>query len=80
MAQLSDRTPLNVPGSWYVDDTCTDCGLCPEIAPQVFRRDDTHAQSYAWHQPATEEELALALEAQRSCPTESIGSDAEQLR
>jgi ferredoxin len=76
MAHLSDRIPVNIPGPWYNDDTCVDCGLCPEMAPQIFRRDDTLAQSYVWRQPSTEEELTLAREAQQACPTDSIGNDA----
>ena len=35
MAQLSDRFLLNVPGAWYNDTSCIDCGLCPEIAPGI---------------------------------------------
>ena len=76
MAHLPDRLSINASGPWYNDDSCCECGLCPEIAPQIFRRDDTGGQSYVWHQPGSEEELALAREAQRACPTESIGDDA----
>jgi len=76
MAQLSDRHPANVSGLWYNDTNCIDCGLCPEIAPGIFRRDDHSFQAVVWHQPETEEELALAREAQTACPTESIGCDA----
>ena len=75
MAQLSDRFFLNVPGAWYNDTSCIDCGLCPEIAPGIFRRDDAHGQTFVWHQPQSEAELALAREAQQECPTESIGDD-----
>ena len=75
MANPTDRFFRNVPGSFYNDDTCTDCGLCPEIAPGIFRRDDEHGQSYVWQQPQTDEERALAREAVIACPTESIGED-----
>ena len=77
MAHLSDRLPANVPGAWYNDNTCVECGLCPDMAPQIFRRDDITGQSIVWHQPGSPEELALALEVQQACPTESIGSDGE---
>ncbi len=80
MPQLSDRHPANLPGLWYIDTSCIDCGLCPETAPAVFRRDDAGLQSVVWHQPETEEEIALAREAQRLCPTESIGSDGVSVR
>lgn len=75
MASLNERLSINLPGSFYIDDSCTDCGLCPEIAPATFRRHDALGQSFVWHQPESEPELALALEAQAACPTESIGSD-----
>jgi ferredoxin len=76
MANPADRYFRNVPGPFYNDDTCTDCDLCREIAPGIFRRDDEQAQTYVWHQPETPEELALAREAMAACPTETIGEDA----
>jgi ferredoxin len=75
MADLSNRVSRNVPGTFYNDDTCTDCDLCREIAPGIFRRDDELAQSYVWRQPETPEERALAQEAMGACPSESIGDD-----
>ena len=75
MANPKDKVPANVPGPYYNDMTCIDCGLCPEIAPQIFRRHDDTGYSYVWHQPKTAEEIALAEDARESCPTESIGND-----
>jgi len=49
----------------------------PEIAPQVFMRDDDEGYSYVYRQPLSEVELKLAHEAIFSCPTESIGADGE---
>jgi len=75
MANILDRLPQNVPGRFYVDSTCIDCGLCPSTAPAHFRRDDDIGQSYVHQQPETEEKIALCREALESCPTESIGED-----
>ncbi len=75
MPNPKDKVPENVPGPYYNDTTCIDCGLCPEIAPQIFRRQDDHGYSYVYHQPVTAEERAAAEEARESCPTESIGND-----
>lgn len=75
MADPHDRSPRNLPGSYYVDHTCTDCDLCRFTAPAVFTRDDLHALSYVFHQPATPTELAAAEEARLSCPTDSIGRE-----
>ena len=77
MADPDNKHPLNVAGPYYNDDTCIDCDLCREIAPQIFRRDDESGASYVWHQPGSPEEIALAEEALQACPTESIGSDGE---
>ena len=75
MANPHDKVPENVPGPYYNDNTCIDCGLCPEIAPHIFRRQDDGGYSYVHRQPVTKEEIALAEEARESCPTESIGND-----
>lgn len=75
MANILDRLLQNVSGRFYVDSTCTDCGLCPSTAPDHFRRDDDIGQSFVFRQPVTEEEIALCLEALEGCPTESIGED-----
>lgn len=75
MPQITERLPQNVPGRFYVDASCTDCGLCPSTAPAHFRRDDDIGQSYVFHQPETPEEIALCREALEGCPTESIGEE-----
>ena len=75
MANPQDKSPENVPGPYYNDSTCLDCGLCPNLAPQIFRRQDEGGYTYVYHQPVTREEIALAEEALQCCPTESIGND-----
>ena len=79
MANLQDKTPENVPGRYYVDNTCIDCDMCREIAPQIFKRQDDGAYSYVYRQPVTQEEIALAEEALAHCPTETIGNDGASL-
>ena len=75
MANQTEKHPLNVNGAFYNDLTCVDCGLCPEIAPTLFRRDDDGGYSYVYKQPETDEEKSVAKEAVECCPTESIGDD-----
>jgi ferredoxin len=77
MANKTLKYPENVPGKFYVDNTCTDCDLCRNIAPQFFTRQDDNGYSYVFRQPQTPEELAAAEEARTSCPTETIGNDGE---
>lgn len=75
MADKNDKNPLNVPGKFYTDLSCTDCDLCREIASQIFKRDDQEGVTFVAKQPESPEEIALALEALESCPTETIGND-----
>ncbi|MBN8247615.1 MAG: ferredoxin [Verrucomicrobia bacterium] len=75
MANRNDRHPANVPGAYYVDDTCTDCDLCRSLAPQFFLRHEESGSSYVHRQPVTPEEVAAAEEALRQCPTDTIGND-----
>ena len=73
MADQNEIHPLNVSGEFFNDLSCTDCGLCPELAPSLFRRDHEEGLSYVYRQPISETERDLAIEAVESCPTESIG-------
>lgn len=78
MANKSVRLPQNVPGPYYVDESCIDCDMCRENAPQFFKRDDEIGMSFVYRQPVTSEELAVAEEARESCPTDSIGNDGSE--
>ncbi len=75
MANKHDRNAGNVAGPFYIDSSCVDCDMCRETAPATFRRNDYIGMSIAFRQPATPEEIALAIEAMNGCPTESIGND-----
>jgi ferredoxin len=75
MANKLQKSPENIPGRFYVDNTCIDCGLCPDTAPQIFKRYDEGGYSIVYRQPQTPEDIALAEEAVSGCPTESIGND-----
>jgi ferredoxin len=77
MADRNLKSPENVPGRYYVDNTCIDCDLCRQLAPRSFTRNDDGGYSYVYHQPETAEEVAAAEEARESCPTETIGDDGE---
>ena len=75
MAEKANRLPQNVPGPYYVDDTCIDCDMCRTTAPDFFRRNDEIASSVVYRQPVTPEERSVAEEARQGCPTDSIGND-----
>src|SRR5215831_19230418 len=66
----------NVPGDFFVDETCIDCDLCRQIAPSVFR--DAGEYSVVFNQPAAAEELKRAEMALIACPTGSIGTQSKR--
>jgi glyoxylase-like metal-dependent hydrolase (beta-lactamase superfamily II)/ferredoxin len=72
VATLAQRLPDNVPGDFFVDDTCIDCDACRIFAPSIFS--DKGDQSVVYHQPQNSAELLAAQKALISCPTASIGS------
>lgn len=71
MADLDDKHPQGVPGPFFTDLSCIDCGLCHEDVPEVFKLDEER-RSYVWQQPRTEEEGERAREAMEGCPVEAI--------
>ena len=75
MADKTNRCHDNVPGPWYVDNSCIICGLCAEYAPDIFRISGDQDHTCVFHQPATPEELKLAEEVRGYCPIDAIGND-----
>jgi ferredoxin len=73
MADIDQKVPENVPGRFYVDETCIDCDLCRELAPKCFVRLDDAGYSYVFHQPTSPEEEAACRSAMDECPVEAIG-------
>ncbi|MCF7944999.1 MAG: ferredoxin [Spirochaetia bacterium] len=74
MADKSDKNENNVEGKFYVDNTCTSCGLCTDTAPEFFDTDDDDL-AYVKKQPTDQEGEELCQEALDSCPVEAIGDD-----
>jgi len=54
-----------------ITDACIDCGLCAEIAPQLFELDDLLGRAVPKRDPEVGEEN-VAREAADSCPVEAI--------
>ena len=77
MADLTDRLPLNVAGSLFVDSQCIDCDLCRQTAPANFSRDAQAGYSFVSKQPEGPEEVAQCLEALDECPVDAIGQDTD---
>ena len=72
MANTKRAYAENVPGDFFVDNTCIDCDLCRQIAPPVFREESDH--SIVYRQPGTAAESHSAGMALVACPTGSIGT------
>lgn len=51
---------------------CIGCGLCPEIAPDLYRMDDDDGKAAAVKSEISEKEAASANEAAVSCPVNAI--------
>ncbi|MEJ8637044.1 ferredoxin [Streptomyces sp. MS2.AVA.5] len=64
------RLPLD--GRFHIDDTCIDCHLCRDLAPDNFESDDENEIHYVCKQPEDESELEGVLDAYESCPSNSI--------
>ncbi len=75
MAQPALRLSGNVPGPLFVDESCIDCDLCRQIAPETFA--SAHRRSIVSHQPQSERDRLRAAVALVTCPTASIGGAAK---
>src|SRR5262245_58421912 len=72
MANRNHAYAENVPGAFFVDETCIDCDQCRQIAPSVFLEESDH--SIVYHQPESADETHRAAMALVACPTGSIGA------
>jgi len=62
----------NVPGKFYVNESCDGCGLCFSIAPDLFSYTADKKFFYVSKQPENENELRIIQEAIEACPLKSI--------
>lgn len=79
MATIELRTPMNVAGKFYVDDSCIDCMVCKDMAPNNFSLDSNTETYYVSRQPETQQELDDVTDAMDSCPCSAIGDDGERV-
>lgn len=79
MAEKAHKVPENVPGPWYVDDTCTPCRVCLDVplAETFLKYNDDETYVYFYRQPEGEEEIESAHETMAICPQGAIGEDGE---
>jgi glyoxylase-like metal-dependent hydrolase (beta-lactamase superfamily II)/ferredoxin len=77
MADRARRHPENVPGPWFVDESCIDCDASRQCAPSIFGIAGD-GRSVVVRQPSTDDERRAAARAMLVCPTASIGVDGER--
>jgi len=77
MPNPKTRVEENVLGPFYVDNSCTSCEKCIELAPHNFSLNDTATSAFVSKQPANEDELNACNKAKDVCPTDSIGDDGD---
>jgi ferredoxin len=65
----------NVPGTFYVLETCIGCSLCHELSPVNFTINIDEGYDYVSRQPETMEEAEQCLRALQSCPADAIRND-----
>lgn len=70
MATRRRRHPDNVPGDWWIDTACIDCGAACDLAPGLIAR--RGGQSVFVRQPETPQDEHLAWLAALACPTASV--------
>jgi ferredoxin len=78
MADSKRKVRETVSGRYYVDETCIDCDLCRETAPDSFTRHDGEGYSYVYRQPLTPAQEAACQAALEECPVEAIGDDGDR--
>src|SRR5437773_602768 len=76
MAEIAKRLAANVPGEFFVDSTCIDCGTCRQVAPATFA--EGRDASFVQRQPAGESEAHRARMALVACPVAAIGAERKQ--
>ena len=75
MADNTIKIAQNVPGAYYVDQTCSVCRTCLNEAPSLLQLTDDESAVFFARQPVGPEEEAAAQSAMEVCPTTSIGND-----
>jgi glyoxylase-like metal-dependent hydrolase (beta-lactamase superfamily II) len=72
------RNPNSVPGEWFIDTACINCGASRHVAPGLIV--ERNGKSVFVRQPVTPEEQVAAWRARLVCPTASVRSETKQPR
>ena len=72
MERNTQPWPQNVPGLYYVNMKCIDCGNCRRHAPMNFGRVNSEVHAYVKSQPKTPVEIEQCEKAIACCPVKAI--------
>jgi ferredoxin len=80
MASKELRLDANVPGPWYIDNSCLPCLRCldeagPDTENALLHLSEDESYVFFIKQPQTNDELAAAESAMEVCPQNAIGRD-----
>ena len=75
MANKNSKFKENIPGRYYVDDSCIACDACCIEAPKFFAMNDDDGHAFVMLQPLSPEDIKEAENALEACPVEAIGRD-----
>ncbi|HBE04259.1 MAG: ferredoxin [Spirochaetes bacterium GWF1_41_5] len=75
MADKNKKIAENIPGRYYVDNTCIACGLCTADAQNNFFMLEDSSAAFVKKQPANAEEEKSCASVMDSCPVNAIGSN-----
>jgi ferredoxin len=80
MTSKNDRLAENIPGPWYVDNSCLPCLRCleeagPDSPTPLLRPSEDESFVFFVKQPESESEIAAAERALEACPQAAIGKD-----
>jgi ferredoxin len=76
VADQRQKWAENLPGRYYVDETCIASKYCVSAAPDNFRIDES-GHAYIFAQPATPDQEEQCRDAMAGCPVNAIGDDGD---
>jgi ferredoxin len=74
MADKDKKTASNVPGPFFVDESCIGCEACVDEAPENFRIGDD-SLAFVFKQPEEPGEREACESALDACPVQAIGKE-----
>ena len=71
MVNINEMTKENIPGKFYVKNSCVGCGMCTDSASDYFKLNE---EGYAcvYKQPSNDDENKICKEALENCPVNAI--------